>query len=143
TIRVSTLAPLLGITSVTNPTATTGGSDQETDNEFKTRFKNTVFRNLSGTEDQFLALAIATAFSTKAVVIGPVSKYQEYVQVPQTEIGSLEGDDTTEYPFGGNTPYSGTPVQFIVAGSVKLGSNILHTLTTRGMKVGEPLKLYK
>jgi uncharacterized phage protein gp47/JayE len=73
---------LVGVTTVTNETPTAGGSDQESDDEFKVRFKNTVFRNLAGTEDQYLALAVSTAFTTRANVVGPQSHYREYIQVP-------------------------------------------------------------
>lgn len=82
----------LGVTTVTNPTPTRGGIDLETDDEFKVRFKNTVFRNLAGTPDQYLALAVATAFTTKANVVGPISRYQEYVQVPDVDDASADPD---------------------------------------------------
>jgi len=72
----------VGFDSVTNDAPTSGGVDQETDDQYKVRFKNTVFRNVSGTTDQYLALAIATPNSTKANVIGPISRYREYIQVP-------------------------------------------------------------
>lgn len=91
-------SPVLGVTSVNNSIATTGGTDPETDAALKVRFKNTVFRNLAGTEDQFLALAISTAFTSKANAIGPISRYQEYIQVPDV-------DDATNDPdsgIGGN-----------------------------------------
>ena len=89
--RVTMLVGVVpGITAVTNVAAIEGGRDVESDEEFKVRFKNTVFRNLAGTEDQYLALAIATAFSSKANVIGPQSHYREYVQVPPV-------DDATAY----------------------------------------------
>jgi uncharacterized phage protein gp47/JayE len=84
--------PLPGVTSVTNTDAITGGTNQEDDNSYKVRFKNTVFRNLAGTEDQYLALAISTSYTTKANVIGPMSAYQEYMQVPDyDDAGYLEG----------------------------------------------------
>jgi uncharacterized phage protein gp47/JayE len=127
-------ASILGITGVTNPAATTGGSDQEDDNSFKVRFKNTVFRNLAGTQDQFLALAVATAFSTKAVAIGPISKYQEYVQVPK-------GDDTTTYPFGGGTPYSGVPYPAMVRCNGEVATITIES--TIGVKAGEPALVYE
>jgi hypothetical protein len=67
----------------------------------KIRFKNTVFRNLAGTKDQFLALAIATAFTSKANVVGPMSTYQEYIQVPPV-------DDASAYdPSGGVSTING------------------------------------
>jgi uncharacterized phage protein gp47/JayE len=85
-------SPILGITGVANPIATTGGTDPETDSALKVRFKNTVFRNLAGTEDQFLALAISTAFTSKANAVGPISRYQEYIQVPDVDDATADPD---------------------------------------------------
>ncbi len=133
-VTIMSFAPVLGITSVTNPAATTGGTDQEDDNSLKTRFKNTVFRNLAGTEDQFLALSIATAFSTKANVIGPISKYQEYLQVPV-------GDDQTLFPFGGGQPYPGFPYPLMVRGSTT--GTVVTVPSTIGIKAEDPVELYK
>lgn len=70
------------ISEVTNENATTGGTEEESDAELRVRFKNTIFRNIAGTQDQFLALAIASRYSHKANVIGPISRFIEYVQVP-------------------------------------------------------------
>jgi hypothetical protein len=96
--------PVMGAPSVTNPTPVRGGVDAESDDEYKTRFRNTVFRNLSGTKDQYLALAISTAFSTKANVIGPISRYREYVQVPPVaDNASYDvNNDTIPEAGGGN-----------------------------------------
>jgi uncharacterized phage protein gp47/JayE len=66
-------APVYGITEWYNVAAITGGIDQEDDDQLKTRFKNTVFRNLAGTQDQFMALAVSTAYTTKVNVVGPIS----------------------------------------------------------------------
>lgn len=94
-------ATAYGITSVTNDTPLTGGIDAETDNEYKVRFRNTVFRNLAGTEDQYLALAIATSYTSKANVVGPQSFYREYVQIPPV-------DDASGYDVsGGGSPVGG------------------------------------
>lgn len=95
------LAPITGITSVTNPTAMTGGTDQETDDQYKVRFSNSFLRNVSGTTDMFLALAVSANSVTKANVVGSISRYQEYVQVP----GS---DDTTQI-----TPYDPAGLIFL------------------------------
>jgi uncharacterized phage protein gp47/JayE len=81
-----------GVSAVTNANATTGGTDAESDAEFSTRFTNTVFRNLAGTESQYLALVAASQNSTQANVIGPQSRYQEYIQVPPV-------DDYSSYEF--------------------------------------------
>lgn len=135
-ITIMSFAPVLGITSVTNPSATTGGTDQEDDNSLKARFKNTVFRNLAGTEDQFLALCIATAFSTKANVIGPISKYQEYIQVPNN-------NDQSSYPFGGGESFAGYPYPIMVRGSGVNGSTTVTVPSTIGIKPGEPIEVFK
>lgn len=83
-----------GITGATNEVPTKGGVDAETDEEYKIRFKNTVFRNLAGTQDQYMALAIALAFTSKANVVGPQSRYREYIQVPPVA-------DNASYDVGG------------------------------------------
>jgi uncharacterized phage protein gp47/JayE len=86
---------LSGVTSVTNSLALTNGTDQETDNALKTRFKNTWARNLAGTSDQYLALAVAGTYTTMANVIGSQSRYQEYIQVPDyDDAGYLNGAQT-------------------------------------------------
>jgi len=74
-----------GVTKITNAYAITGGVAKETDNSVKARFKSSgPFRNLAGTESQYLALAIST-LAQKANVIGPISKWREYVQVPSND----------------------------------------------------------
>lgn len=89
-------APILGIVEpLVQEVPTTGGVDPESDNEFKVRFKNTVFRNLAGTQDQFLALAVSTQFTTKANVVGPISRYREYIQVPDVDDASADPDSGT------------------------------------------------
>lgn len=102
-----------GVTGVTNVAPISGGTDVESDNVYKVRFKNTVFRNLAGTEDQYLALAVSTAYSTKANAIGPISQYQEYVQVPDVDdAGNLNGQayaNGSLLPSGVTIPISPTP----------------------------------
>lgn len=89
-------SPILGIVEpLVQEVPTTGGTDPESDNEFKVRFKNTVFRNLAGTQDQFLALAVSTQFTTKANVVGPISRYREYIQVPDVDDASNDPDSGT------------------------------------------------
>lgn len=135
TITILTGTPTLGITAVTNPAATSGGQDQEDDNSLKVRFKNTVFRNLAGTEDQFLALAVATAFSQKANVVGPISQYQEYVQVPATQ-------DSEAYAYGGGTSYSGTPPFIITTGSTTATSTTVTLPSTAGITSTMPVIIF-
>lgn len=69
------------VSSITNALATTGGTAIEDDAALRIRFKNTIFRNIAGTSDQYLALAIASRFANKANIIGPVSRFIEYLQI--------------------------------------------------------------
>jgi uncharacterized phage protein gp47/JayE len=103
------VSPILGITGVTNDAPVTGGQDAESDEEYKVRFKNTIFRNLAGTQDQYLALAASTPFSTKANVVGPQSRYREYIQIPPVDdasaydVNDIDADPNTgQDPGGGN-----------------------------------------
>lgn len=95
TITTFVRTPILGVTSVTNEIPTTGGVDPEADSALKVRFKNTVFRNLAGTLDQYLALAVSTQFTTKANVVGPISRYREYIQVPDRDDATADPDTGT------------------------------------------------
>lgn len=84
------LRSINGITTVTNYQPMSGGTDAETDAQYKTRFQNTFLRNISGTTDMFLALAVAQNGVSKANVVGPMSRYQEYVQVPTARDNALK-----------------------------------------------------
>lgn len=103
---------IFGVTGVTNEVATGNGKDSESDEELKVRFKNTLFRNLAGTQDQYMALAVATAYTTKANVVGPMSHYREYVQVPAVA-------DNAAYNFDGS-----------VDGSTEVGNGLAGEYTT-------------
>lgn len=78
-----------GVSAVTNPVAITNGLDPEDDDIFKSRFQNTWARNLSGTTSSYLAVALAGAFSTKAVCVGQQSTYIEYIQIPDADDAGL------------------------------------------------------
>lgn len=138
--EISGTNTVFGITGVTNGISTSGGKNEESDDEFKVRFRNTVFRNLAGTQDQYMALSIATAFTSKANVVGPQSYYREYIQVPPVADNAsydVNGDQLTlesgnglvgEYTSALSTiPYAKfiyatqTPV-FVSNGSAGLGS---------------------
>lgn len=82
--------------AITNPTPISGGIDVEDDDSLKVRFRNTVFRNLAGTQDQYMALAVSGAYTTKVNVVGPISRYREYIQVPRA-------DDETAYDIDGDS----------------------------------------
>ena len=97
---INTFSNNADISAVSNAVATTGGAAPEVDADLRLRFKNTVFRNVSGTEDQFLALALATAFANKANVLGPQDRYVEYIQIPSSlSAASIISYSKYTYPF--------------------------------------------
>lgn len=74
------------VSGVYNPVATINGTNDESDAEYRLRFKQNVFRNVAGTEDQFRAIPIASKFVNQAHVIGPVSTFSEYLLIPSDGI---------------------------------------------------------
>lgn len=71
-----------GVTAVENNQAATGGVDGESDEDLRTRWRTTVFRNMSGTEDQFLAHAYSSDPSvTHANIISGTERYREQLQL--------------------------------------------------------------
>jgi uncharacterized phage protein gp47/JayE len=90
--------PVYGIHTVNNEAAISGGVDQEDDDQLKVRFKNTVFRNLAGTQDQYIAIAASAATTTKVNVVGPISRYREYIQVPPVDDNSAYDVDSDGSP---------------------------------------------
>lgn len=93
-----------GISSVTNAQAFSGGADTEDDATYKARFQNTFLRNISGTTDMFLALAVSALSVTKANVVGPISRYQEYIQIPAAD----DSNQVTPYDGGTTFPHKRT-----------------------------------
>ena len=71
--------------AVTNPYPMVGGRDAETDEELRARFLQTVFRNVSGTQDQYLGLALANNNITRAKLITSQSRGTEVLQVEPVE----------------------------------------------------------
>lgn len=74
-------APLQGVTAFTNPVAFTGGADTETDDQLRDRFKRTIFRNLAGTEQMFLGVALEDAAVLQANVIGASKRHREQIEL--------------------------------------------------------------
>jgi hypothetical protein len=70
-----------GVTDTTNPQALTGGTDQESDEQLRSRFKRTVFRNLAGTEQMFLGVALDDAAVTHANVLGASKRFREQIEI--------------------------------------------------------------
>lgn len=69
------------ISEVINESPTYGGTNGESDAELKLRFKNNLFRNIAGVEDQFLALAIANQYTNRATILRSSNKFKEYLEI--------------------------------------------------------------
>jgi len=65
---VGITSPLIGLTSVTNATATTGGNDIETDVEFRTRYDNSIAKGGASTVEAIQAELLAVTNVKDAVV---------------------------------------------------------------------------
>jgi uncharacterized phage protein gp47/JayE len=72
---------LEGITAFTNPVALSGGANAESDAQLRDRFKKTIFRNLAGTEQNFLAIALDDPDVTQANVLGASNVHREQVEL--------------------------------------------------------------
>jgi hypothetical protein len=88
--------------TVNNPTATFGGVEAETDDELKIRFKNNIFRNIAGTDDQLLALAIANQYTNRATAIGAVGKFKEYLTLSGTPGSATSSNPNAQYIYDFN-----------------------------------------
>jgi uncharacterized phage protein gp47/JayE len=75
------LQPIDGIATVVNASALTGGAAQETDTELRERWKKTVFRNMAGTESNYLGIALNDPDCGAANVIGAAKRRREQLQV--------------------------------------------------------------
>lgn len=79
----------VGYLECTNKLPTSGGRDAETDDELRKRFLATIFRNESGTRDQYIGLALAHTAVGRAKLIGQESHYTEITQVQEGYSASL------------------------------------------------------
>jgi hypothetical protein len=96
-------SPVQGVSTVTNTTALSGGTDQETDSALRARWKATVFRNLAGTESMYLGIALDDADCFAANVVTATKNVREQVQIVSGTATSTVND--AKYVFG-------TPVTF-------------------------------
>lgn len=75
------IASIEGITSIINPQPLIGGTDRESDEQLRARFKRTLFRNIAGTEDAFLAVGLDDPDVIGAKVYGPLTRWTERIQI--------------------------------------------------------------
>jgi uncharacterized phage protein gp47/JayE len=100
---ISSIGSTSQVTEVTNENSTTGGTNEETDAQLIVRFKNTIFRNVAGTKDQYLALAIASRFTSKANIVGPVSNFVEFLQIAADTPSGGQTGAISQIPYSKHT----------------------------------------
>jgi len=81
---------ILGASMVTNLQSFLGGVNVETDEELRQRFKDTLLRNVIGTEDWYLGLCYQNKYVTKAACFGPIRKYATQVEVPSAALSQQQ-----------------------------------------------------
>lgn len=96
----SMMTPVSEVTSVTNLAALSGGANQETDTQLQTRWVNTVFKSMSGTNAMFLGIALNNPNCQAANVVGSATNRQEQVQVVGSVAASTVNDAQFIYPTG-------------------------------------------
>lgn len=89
--------PVPGISSFSNPAALTGGIDAESDGALRTRFRRTIFRNLAGTEQMFLGVALENDAVSLANVVGASKRRREQVEIVGGVATSTVQDATSVY----------------------------------------------
>jgi len=132
------MTPIEGIVAVTNPAPLTGGADAETDDQLKERFRRSIFRNLAGTEDMFLGIALNDDNVTGATVIGPSERWREQIQVTSgTAVSTITSPSVLSYTL--NNASNTTPISIgtvaahpYVPGDIVVISGVLGNLAANG-----------
>lgn len=112
------LSSIEGITSITNPAPFTGGADVETDEQFRERIKRTMFRNLAGTKDMYLGVALSQNDTTAAEVYGPYERWTERI-----EIVNGSGSPSIATPPGSKTFNASVAADGVITTGVPHGMN--------------------
>jgi uncharacterized phage protein gp47/JayE len=94
------LTPVSEVTAVTNTSALSGGSNQETDSQLQARWKATVFKNMAGTSQMFLGIALNDPDCQAANVVDGQTRRREQLQISGGSATCTVTDDQYTYPSG-------------------------------------------
>lgn len=83
---ITSLSTTIGSAAVTNLQAMTGGTDPESDDELRQRFKDTFLRNVAGTRDWYIALSQQNNNVGRCVAFGPITLYATQISAPATTL---------------------------------------------------------
>lgn len=99
---ITSQSAALGASTVTNLAAFTGGVNVETDAALRQRFMDTLLRNISGTSDWYINLALQNNAVSRVAVFGPVSLYKMQIAVPESTL-TLPVSNSVKYAWAGMT----------------------------------------
>lgn len=90
-----------GAAMVTNLAPFANGTDTESDDHLRQRFKATIFRNIAGTQDFYTGMMLQSTYTTRVTVIGPYNTWTEQLQFNGTsKIFSTNPDCKYVWPGG-------------------------------------------
>ena len=118
---ITFMGSMMGSSSCTNLLSMTGGTDVETDEELRHRFKNTLLRNVSGTADWYKALCLQNNSVSRVATYGPVNTYRTQIAAP----GAVDSDGSV-YLNVVRSPRSnaGTDVSYVWPGMESVFTNL-------------------
>jgi uncharacterized phage protein gp47/JayE len=99
---ITSQSAALGASTVTNLAPMTGGVNVETDAALRQRFMDTLLRNIAGTSDWYINLALQNKSVSRVVVYGPVSLYKTQIAVPESTL-TLPVSNDVKYAWPGMT----------------------------------------
>jgi uncharacterized phage protein gp47/JayE len=88
------------VTAASNVSALSGGANQETDTQLQARWKATVFKNIAGTSQMFLGIALNDPDCQAANVVDGQTRFREQLQVSGGQAASTVSDAQYVYPSG-------------------------------------------
>lgn len=94
------MTPVSEVTAVTNTVPLSGGANQETDTQLQARWKATVFKNMAGTSQMFLGIALNDPDCTAANVVDGATRRREQLQISGGQAASTVSDAQYTYPSG-------------------------------------------
>lgn len=97
---ITSQSAAIGSSTVTNLAALTGGTNVETDAQLRQRFMDTLLRNINGTSDWYINLALQNNSVSRVAVYGPVSLYATQIAVPESTL-ALSVSSNVKYVWNG------------------------------------------
>jgi uncharacterized phage protein gp47/JayE len=136
---ITSQSAAIGASTVTNLGAMTGGTNVETDAQLRQRFMDTMLRNISGTKDWYINLALQNNNVSRVAVYGPVSLYSTQIAVPTSTL-TLDVTSDVKYVWClvPETRVLTEELDWVPVGSLRIGDRLIgfdeYPLPGRGRK---------